>query len=174
MPSVRCTAANPTVSAVQGRHAAATSCFAASQKTWITKLRANPSTTPTVSLRTVNLVVQQPVKVAVLPAWLISSSASDGNAGDVPSNVTNSAVVGDKQGKEEETPDTKVNVDDAVVAKAPDGEEVDFKKISIDEALKVLKVRMSSQNVCFGLDATLSYAEWQLNLYKFARSMLRG
>lgn len=55
-------------------------------------------------------------------------------------------MVGDKQGKEE-TPDTKVNVDDAVVAKAPDGEEVDFKKISVDEALKVLKVRMSSQSL---------------------------
>lgn len=64
----------------------------------------------------------------------------------MPANVTNSAVVGDKQGKtndkQEDTADTKVNVDDAVVAKAPDGEEVDFKKISVDEALKVLKVRV--------------------------------
>ena len=64
----------------------------------------------------------------------------------MPANVTNSAVVGDKQGKtndkQEDTADTKVNVDDAVVAKAPDGEEVDFKKISVDEALKVLKVRI--------------------------------
>ena len=71
------------------------------------------------------------------------------HAGDVPANVTNSAVVGDKQGKttdkKEETPDTKVNVDDAVVVKAPDGEEVDFKKISVEEALKVLKVRICSQ-----------------------------
>lgn len=58
-------------------------------------------------------------------------------------------MVGDKQGKKEETPDTKVNVDDAVVAKAPDGEEVDFKKISVDEALKVLKVRVSSQQSNF-------------------------
>lgn len=58
-------------------------------------------------------------------------------------------MVGDKQSKgndkQEETPDTKVNVDDAVVAKAPDGEEVDFKKISVEEALKVLKVRICSQ-----------------------------
>lgn len=52
-------------------------------------------------------------------------------------------MVGEKgksNDKGEETPDTKVNVEDAVVAKAPDGEEVDFKKISVDEALKVLKV----------------------------------
>lgn len=51
-------------------------------------------------------------------------------------------MVGDKgkSNDKEETPDTKVNVEDAVVAKAPDGEEVDFKKISVDEALKVLKV----------------------------------
>ena len=64
-------------------------------------------------------------------------------AGDanVPSNVTNSPVVESKANDKGETPaDTKVKVDDAVVAKAPDGEEVDFKKISVDEALKVLKV----------------------------------
>lgn len=65
-------------------------------------------------------------------------------AGQTPGNVTNTGVgdnppkgSGDKQ---EQTADTKVNVDDAVVAKAPDGGEVDFKKISIEEALKVLKV----------------------------------
>ena len=70
--------------------------------------------------------------------------AGQARQSNVPSNVTNSAVVGDGQGKtndkQEESADTKVNVEDAVVAKAPDGEEVDFKKISIDEALKVLKV----------------------------------
>lgn len=75
---------------------------------------------------------------------LLSASAGQARGSNVPSNVTNAAVVGDNQGKtndkQEESADTKVNVDDAVVAKAPDGEEVDFKKISIDEALKVLKV----------------------------------
>lgn len=74
---------------------------------------------------------------------LFSGQARESN---VPSNVTNAAVVGDKEGKtndkQEESADTKVNVDDAVVAKAPDGEEVDFKKISVDEALKVLKVQV--------------------------------
>lgn len=65
-------------------------------------------------------------------------------AGQTPGNVTNTGV-GDNppkgsSDKQEQTADTKVNVDDAVVAKAPDGGEVDFKKISIEEALKVLKV----------------------------------
>lgn len=52
-------------------------------------------------------------------------------------------MVGDNKGddKKEESADTKVDVNDAVVAKAPTGEEVDFKKISVDEALKVLKVQ---------------------------------
>ena len=57
---------------------------------------------------------------------------------NVPTNTTNSAVVDDKpQG---ETADTKVKVEDAPVAKAPDGEEVDFKKLAIPDALKALKV----------------------------------
>jgi len=65
--------------------------------------------------------------------------------GQAPGNVTNSGPgenppKGQTTSKEGETADTKVNVDDAVVAKAPTGEEVDFKKISVDEALKVLKV----------------------------------
>lgn len=53
----------------------------------------------------------------------------------MPANVTNSAAV-DKGN----TPDTKVKVEDAVVAKAPDGKEVDFKKLSVQEALDTLKV----------------------------------
>ena len=65
--------------------------------------------------------------------------------GQAPGHVTNSGPgenppKGQTTAKEGETADTKVNVDDAVVAKAPTGEEVDFKKISVDEALKVLKV----------------------------------
>lgn len=77
-------------------------------------------------------------------ALLLSLRPFVGYSGDanVPSNVTNSPVVdSSKTNDKEETPaDTKVKVEDAVVAKAPDGEEVDFKKISVDEALKVLKV----------------------------------
>lgn len=66
-------------------------------------------------------------------------------AGQAPGNVTNSGPgenppKGQTTAKDGATADTKVNVDDAVVAKAPTGEEVDFKKISVDEALKVLKV----------------------------------
>lgn len=64
--------------------------------------------------------------------WLAGNS--------LPSNTTNSAVVNDKP--DGDTPDTKVNVEDAVVAKAPDGEEVDFKKLSIPDALKALKVQI--------------------------------
>lgn len=67
----------------------------------------------------------------------------------MPSNVTNSPVVDSKTNNKEETPaDTKVKVEDAVVAKAPDGAEVDFKKISVDEALKVLKVCLR-HSLCF-------------------------
>ena len=66
------------------------------------------------------------------------SVGQQGGQEDIPSNVTNAANV-----PKEDTADTKVNVDDAVVAKAPTGEEVDFKKISVEEALKVLKVRMT-------------------------------
>ena len=80
-------------------------------------------------------------KLASLPKYRIQSQVSvqicAGN--NIPSNTTNSAVVDDKP--KGESPDTKVNVDDAVVAKAPDGEEVDFKKLSIEDALKALKVR---------------------------------
>ena len=75
---------------------------------------------------------------------VIMLRAGQARESNVPSNVTNSAVVNDTQSKQDDkqgdSADTKVNVDDAVVAKAPTGEEVDFKKISVDEALKVLKV----------------------------------
>jgi hypothetical protein len=65
--------------------------------------------------------------------------------GQAPGHVANTGPgenppKGQTTAKEGETADTKVSVDDAVVAKAPTGEEVDFKKISVDEALKVLKV----------------------------------
>ncbi len=56
----------------------------------------------------------------------------------MPANVTNSAVVDGKD--KEDTPDTKVKTEDAVVAKAPDGKEVDFKKLTVQEALDTLKV----------------------------------
>ena len=41
MPVVRCVAAKSGVSAIQGRHAAATSWFAAFNTVWLTELRAN-------------------------------------------------------------------------------------------------------------------------------------
>ena len=99
------------------------------------------------------LNIHSPAAVKSLPSGLHYAidihfpCAGQGGESNVPSNVTNAAVVGDNKGgddKKEETADTKVNVDDAVVAKAPTGEEVDFKKISIDEALKVLKVKTNA------------------------------
>ena len=59
---------------------------------------------------------------------------------NVPSNVTDSAVVDGP----DDAADTKVKVEDAVVAKAPDGKEIDFKKISIKEALDALQVSLTA------------------------------
>ena len=71
-----------------------------------------------------------------------SASGATGKE-SVPSNVTKSAVV-DSKGSEESA-DTNVKVEDAVVAKAPDGKEIDFKKISIQEALDALRVGVTPQ-----------------------------
>ncbi|KAL3143237.1 hypothetical protein ABBQ38_002088 [Trebouxia sp. C0009 RCD-2024] len=85
----------------------------------------------------------------------LSNSNGDAN---VPSNVTNSPVVDSKTNNKEETPaDTKVKVEDAVVAKAPDGAEVDFKKISVDEALKVLKVSAEGLTSAQGTERLAEY-----------------
>lgn len=77
-------------------------------------------------------------------------------AGSIPTNAVNSAVVDDKP--KGESPDTKVNVDDAVVAKAPDGEEVDFKKLSIEDALKALKVHCLFSNSSLLHAATCAFS----------------
>ncbi|DBA75013.1 TPA: hypothetical protein ACH3X1_010354 [Trebouxia sp. C0004] len=84
---------------------------------------------------------------------------SDGQA---PGHVTNSGPgenppKGQTTAKEGQTADTKVNVDDAVVAKAPTGEEVDFKKISVDEALKVLKVNVEGLTSAQAQDRLAEY-----------------